>query len=298
MNMTTITNPSVFQLGSVAFDFAERTYLMGILNVTPDSFSDGGRYFDVDRAVEHGLELIEQGADILDVGGESSRPKGATYGDGAQPVSVEEELSRIIPVLSKLQAMTNVPLSIDTTKSAVAAEALSAGAVMINDISGFHADEAMAETIGHAGAAAVIMHMQGTPQSMQDNPTYHDLFEDITTYFKRALADGKAAGIAQMFIDPGIGFGKRQGQNLQLIKGLAQFRALGHPILVGPSRKSFIGNILDLPVSDRLEGSLAAAVACVLYGANVMRVHDVKETKRALAVADEIKNALEETWSK
>ncbi len=293
-----MARPTVFHLGSTAFDFSKRTYLMGILNVTPDSFSDGGRYYDVDRAVEHGLELIEQGADILDVGGESSRPKGATYGDGAQPVSIEEELSRIIPVVSKLRTMTGVPISVDTTKSSVAAEALKAGAVMINDISGFHADLAMAETIGYAGASAVIMHMQGTPQSMQDNPTYVDLFADIARYFENALANGRAAGISQIFLDPGIGFGKRQEQNLQLIKGLPKFGALGYPILLGPSRKSFIGNILDLPVSDRLEGSLAAAVACALYGADVLRVHDVKETKRALAVADEIKNSLEEPWSK
>jgi len=293
MIMTT-TKLSVFHLGGVTFDFAERTYIMGILNVTPDSFSDGGRYLDVDRAVEHGLELVEQGADILDIGGESSRPKGAAYGIGAQPVPAEEELSRIIPVLSKLRTMTGVPLSVDTTKAVVAREALNVGGVMINDISGFHADETMAETIGRSGAAAVIMHMQGTPQSMQDNPMYEDLIEDISAYFTRALSVAKSSGISQVFLDPGIGFGKRQEQNLQLIKGLSRFQEFGYPILVGPSRKSFIGNILDRPVSDRLEGSLAAAVACALNGANVLRVHDVKETKRALAVADEIKNAIEE----
>jgi dihydropteroate synthase len=281
----------VYRFGKRTYDLSSRTHIMGVLNITPDSFSDGGRYFSPERAVEQAARMVDEGADFLDIGGESTRPKGRAYGEGAEPISAEEELKRIIPVIEKLSSLTDIPISVDTYKSGVAREALAAGAVVVNDISGFHFDPAMPDVVARSGASAVLMHMKGTPKTMQQDPEYRDLFGEIRGYLLEGLTLGERAGIRQMIIDPGIGFGKTLEHNLRLIAGLSFFESLGHPLLVGPSRKSFIGTILTLPVDERLEGTLASAVAAVLRGANIVRVHDVKSVRRATQVADAIRQA-------
>ena len=278
----------LYRCGGREYDLASRTHVMGILNVTPDSFYDGGKWLDPDSAVERALKIAEEGADFLDIGGESTRPRGSAYGEGAAPVSVEEELRRIMPVVEAVARRVDIPVSIDTYKSEVARQALMAGASMVNDITGFHFDPEMPAVVGNASAAAVVMHMKGSPQTMQVNPRYEDLFSEITGYLEESLSLGRKHGVENMMVDPGIGFGKRLEHNLQLIAGLERFRSLGVPILIGPSRKSFIGNVLNLPVEERLEGSIAAVVACILNGANVVRVHDVAAAKRAAGVADAI----------
>jgi dihydropteroate synthase len=281
----------VFRLGSKEYDFAERTHVIGVVNVTPDSFSDGGRYLDSARAVEHALELIEEGADIIDVGGESTRPRGAAYGEGAEPVSPEVELSRILPVIERLVRETDIPISVDTYKAAVAGPAFEAGAVIVNDISAFHFDRAMPGTVAAANGSAILMHIRGTPKTMQIEPRYDDLFGEITAFLREGVERGRESGIRQMFVDPGIGFGKNLVDNLRLLGGLSHFASIGCPIVVGPSRKSFIGAVLDLPVEERLEGTLASVVAAVLRGANLVRVHDVKQVKRAVALAGAVLRA-------
>jgi dihydropteroate synthase len=264
---------------------------MGILNVTPDSFSDGGDFLSVALAVEHGLAMAEEGADFIDVGGESTRPKGSAYGEGAEPVGLQEELERVLPVIEELSRRVDVPLSIDTYKSEVASRALEAGASIVNDISGFTFDPGMAGTVGRAGAAAVVMHIRGTPKTMQDNPVYGDLFGEIHAHLGTAVRSGEVHGIRRMFVDPGIGFGKTARDNYRLLAGLHRFGDLGYPVLVGPSRKSFLAAPTGGPVRDRLEASLAAATSAVLSGAHVIRVHDVSETRRAVAVADAVLRA-------
>ena len=281
----------VFRIGGKDFDFASRTYVMGVLNVTPDSFSDGGRYVTVEAALAHAMAMIADGADIIDVGGESTRPRGSAYGEGAHPVDAREELRRVLPVIRHIVRATDTPVSIDTTKSAVAREALAEGAMIVNDVSGFRFDPDMPRTVAEAGATAVVMHTRGTPKTMQTDPVYEDLFGEVLEYLREGVAGGEAAGVRQMFVDPGLGFGKTVMHNLQLIAGLDRLHSLGHPVLVGPSRKSFIGTLLNAAVGERLEGSLAAVVACVLNGAGVVRVHDVREAKRAVAVADAIRRA-------
>ncbi len=281
----------VFRIGPREVDFGSRAYVMGILNVTPDSFSDGGTYASPDRAVDHALAMIDEGADLIDIGGESTRPRGTAYGEGAEPVSEGEEIRRVLPVIERLARRTEVPLSIDTYKSGVARRALEAGAVMVNDISGFRFDPGMAGVVAAAGASAVVMHIRGTPQTMQQQPVYADLLGEVTASLRESIRFGEEHGVEQMLVDPGIGFGKTLEHNLRLIRGLGAFRSLGAPILVGPSRKSFIGTLLNAGVGERLEGSLAATVACVLYGANVVRVHDVREAKRAVVIADAILRA-------
>jgi dihydropteroate synthase len=262
---------------------------MGILNVTPDSFSDGGRYLDPERAVEHALRMIEEGADFIDVGGESTRPRGKSYAEGAEPVDEAEELRRVLPVVRHLAGKTDVPISVDTCKSSVAKEALAAGATIVNDVTGLHADRAMAETVAAAGGTVVLMHMRGTPRTMQSDTRYADLFGEITAYLEESIALARGAGIGQAFVDPGIGFGKNLEQNLQILGNVGEFHKLGCPLLVGPSRKSFIGAILDLPVEERLEGTLGAAVALALQGVHVVRIHDVRAAARALRVSDAIR---------
>ena len=281
----------VYQFGRKRYDLSARTYIVGILNVTPDSFFDGGRYVDVGRAVDRALEMVEQGADIIDVGGESTRPKSKAYGEGAEVVPVAEELRRVIPVIEQLTRHTDIPISIDTYKSEVAREALGAGASIVNDISGFRFDEGMAAVIAQAQASAVVMHIRGTPGTMQLDPRYDDLFGEIISYLREGVEIGRHCGIRQMLVDPGIGFGKKVEDNLRLISGLSKLSVLGCPILVGPSRKSFIGEILNLPTEDCLEGSVASVVACILSGAHVVRVHDVKEAKRAAILTDAVKTA-------
>jgi dihydropteroate synthase len=282
----------IYQFGHRSYDLAARTHIMGILNVTPDSFSDGGRFLSVPRAVEHALSMVEQGADFVDVGGESTRPKGMAYGEGADPVTASVELDRVLPVIEEIIRYSDVPVSIDTYKSHVADAALKAGACIVNDISGFRFDEAMPETVARAGATAVVMHIKGTPKTMQDNPIYNDLFAEILSSLESSAALGVNAGIRQMFIDPGIGFGKTASDNFRLLAGLHRFSSLGYPLLIGPSRKSFLAFDTGLQPPDRLEGTLAAVTAGILGGAHVVRVHDVRETRRAAQVADAIRERL------
>jgi dihydropteroate synthase len=285
-----MTSPPSYAIGRRQFRFTQ-TYVMGIVNVTPDSFSDGGRFLDPGRAIAHALELVAQGADILDIGGESTRPRGTPYGEGARDVSAGEELKRILPVISALAAATDVPISVDTTKAEVAREALSAGAALVNDISGFRMDPDMPSVIATADAAAVVMHMRGTPQTTGLDTRYADLFGEIRKDLEKSIETGRDAGIDRIIIDPGIGFGKDATGNLRLLNGLEQFADLGCPILIGPSRKAFLGAVLGLPVEDRLEGTIAACVVAAVHGARFVRVHDVLAVKRALKVADAILTA-------
>jgi len=272
----------IYKFGDVEFDFSKRTYVMGILNVTPDSFSDGGRYFTLDLALEHALKMIEDGADIIDVGGESTRP-------GSDPVPIEEELRRVIPVIKELAKRTKVPISIDTYKSEVARRALDNGALIVNDISGLRFDEKMTEVVAEYKASVVLMHIKGTPKTMQQNPEYKDVISEIYSYLSESVNLALSAGIKQIIVDPGIGFGKRLIDNLEIIRRLREFKSLGYPILIGVSRKSFIGNILNLPVDQRLEGTAGAVAISVWNGANIVRVHDVKEMVRVVRIVDAIK---------
>lgn len=258
---------------------------MGILNVTPDSFSDGGRFFDKERAVEQALRMQEEGADIIDIGGESTRP-------GAEKISVRKEISRVVPVIQALSDKVRIPISIDTYKSDVAEEAVSAGASMINDISGLRFDPRMPRVAARHQVPVVIMHIKGTPRNMQKNPSYQSLIPEIADYLRKSIEVARGAGIAddKIIIDPGIGFGKTLEHNIEIIRKLDKFSGLERPILVGPSRKSFIGKILgDLSVTERVEGTAAAVAICIFNGANIIRVHDVKEMTRVAKVADRIK---------
>jgi dihydropteroate synthase len=265
----------------------DRTRIMGILNVTPDSFSDGGRFDSPEKAVECGFQLVEDGADILDIGGESTRP-------GAKPVSPEEELRRTIPVIQGLSGKINVPISIDTTKAVIAREAVAAGAEIINDISAMRFDEQMPTVIASSGAAVVFMHMRGVPQTMQKGDLHYALLQgEMIDFFRERLNTALLAGILpeQVIIDPGIGFGKTRSDNLKLLKYLSEFNVLGRPILTGPSRKSFLGQEERGGTVDRLEETAAAVTAAIMNGSQVVRVHDVKAMKRVVAIADAIVRA-------
>ena len=265
----------------------DRTRIMGILNVTPDSFSDGGRFDSPEKAVACGFQLVEDGADILDIGGESTRP-------GAEPVSLEEELRRTIPVIQGLSGKINVPISIDTTKAVIAGEAVAAGAEIINDISAMRFDEQMPTVIASSGAAVVFMHMRGVPQTMQKGDLHYALLQgEMIDFFRERLNTALSAGILpeQVIIDPGIGFGKTRSDNLKLLKYLPEFNVLGRPILTGPSRKSFLGQEGRGGAVDRLEETAAAVTAAIMNGSQVVRVHDVKAMKRVVAVADAIVRA-------
>ena len=258
----------------------DRVLVMGILNVTPDSFYAGARTADSAAAIKAGLLMIESGADMLDIGGESSRP-------GAAPVSVNQELRRVLPVVERLRAKTSLPLSIDTTKSSVAKAALQAGADIINDISALRADPDMAGIIAKSGAKVILMHMQGVPQTMQKEPQYVDVVKEVCNFLKQRAETAQAAGIPadRIILDPGIGFGKQLEHNLALLRQLPKLAACGYPVLVGLSRKSFLGQLLDLPASQRLEGTIAANAVAILGGASIIRVHDVKEGRRTADVA-------------
>jgi dihydropteroate synthase len=266
------------------YDLKAKTHVMGVLNVTADSFSDGGRFLRPRDAIAQGMRMIKQGADIIDVGGESTRP-------GADPISLEEELSRVIPVISALCQQTDVPISIDTYKSEVAKRALDAGAQMINDISALRYDPEMRKIAREFDVPIVLMHIKGTPKNMQQKPWYEDVIGEISEYLKESIRMAQEAGIdkGKIIIDPGIGFGKRLVDNLNILKNLEKFSILRCPILIGCSRKSFIGKILDLPVGDRLEGSLAALAVAMMNGASLVRVHDVEESKRVARMVDAIK---------
>ena len=269
--------------GTIAL--GQRTLLMGIINVTPDSFYDGGRRLDADRAIADGLALIQEGADIIDIGGESTRP-------GARPVPEQEELERVLPVIRGLRSVTKVPISIDTYKASVAQEALHEGADIVNDVSALRFDAEMAALAAAEKVPVVLMHMLGTPRTMQSEPRYDDVLREVIDFLAGRIQFATQAGIESqnIIIDPGIGFGKTLDHNLALLRGLSAFGALGQPLLVGASRKAFIGRILGTEADQRLEGSLAAAVAAVMGGAEIVRVHDVKETRRAIRVADAIRS--------
>lgn len=256
---------------------------MGIVNVTPDSFSDGGLFLDAGRAVAHGLELVEDGADILDVGGESTRP-------GAEPVEAEEEIRRVLPVVRELRAATASLLSVDTTKFEVARAALDAGADIINDISAFNLDPRLLKLIAERRAGLVLMHMKGTPRTMQAHPHYVDVTAEVRDFLDEKLTVAQAYGIdaESVIVDPGIGFGKRQEDNLTLLNTVDALIPLGRPILIGVSRKSFIGKILNTLPQDRLEGTIAASVLALARGAHILRVHDVRAVKRAALVTDAV----------
>jgi len=273
----------VLELGQRTLDLSTRTHLMGVLNVTPDSFSDGGRFFKLEEAVKQGIKLAEEGADIIDIGGESTRP-------GSEPVPIEEELRRIIPVIEQLAQIIKVPISIDTYKSKVAKEALDAGAWMVNDISGLRFDPEMKKVIAEYDVPVVLMHIQGTPRNMQENPKYENLLEDIKSYLNQSISIAEEAGIGEdkIIIDPGIGFGKTLDDNLKILKNLREFKSLEKPVMIGVSRKSFIGKILDLPTDERLEGSLVSMAVAIMNGANILRVHDIKESKRVAKLVDAI----------
>lgn len=253
--------------------------IMGVLNVTPDSFSDGGHYLDPGRAAARAEELVAEGADLLDIGGESSRP-------GARAVPAEEELRRVLPVLEAIRPRLPVPISVDTRRAEVARRVLDAGADAINDITGLTGDPAMAPLVAAAGAGVVIMHMQGTPLTMQDDPRYDDVVGEIAAFFARQARRAEEAGIDPrgILLDPGLGFGKTTAHNLTLLGRLHELGRLGRPILVGPSRKAFLGQLLDRPVADRLEGTIAACLAAAAAGAAALRVHDVGPVARALRV--------------
>jgi dihydropteroate synthase len=264
----------------------KRTLLMGVLNVTPDSFSDGGAFLDKEKAISRGLGMVEEGVDIIDIGGESTRP-------GSKPLELEEELHRVIPVIESLEKEVDVPISIDTYKSAVAQRAIEAGAQIINDISGLHFDPNLAQVAAREDAPLVLMHIRGTPETMQKDIHYSSLFAEIIRYLKDSIRMAESAGLdsRQIIIDPGIGFGKTVEDNLLILKHLYEFRILGKPILLGTSRKSFIGKILNAEVENRLEGTLSSIAIGVLNGAHIIRSHDVLEAKKAITVADAVRLA-------
>jgi len=265
------------------YTLGRRTWLMGILNVTPDSFSDGGIYLDKKSAVQKGLQLIKDGADILDIGGESTRP-------GSHPVTAEEEKRRILPVISEIRKKTDALISVDTTKSEVLKSALDAGADILNDISAMRFDPKILGLASKQDIPVIIMHMKGTPRNMQESPEYDNVIQEIKTFLKQRITDALTAGIKKnkIIIDPGIGFGKRLKDNLKIISNLSAFSELGFPILIGVSRKSFIGDLLNLSPEKRIEGTIASSLISILQGAHILRVHDVSSLKKAVIVAEAI----------
>jgi dihydropteroate synthase len=277
----------IWQLGSRVLDFAARVQIMGILNVTPDSFFDGGRYQEHEAAVQAALKMVQEGADIIDVGGESSRPP--MYGRGEQ-VSLQEECKRVVPVVEALRRHCDIPISVDTTKAEVARQALRGGADIINDISALRDDPGMLEVAATSGAPVVLMHRRGSRATMQQNTRYQDLLGELKSFLIERLEAVRAGGVAagRMAVDPGIGFGKSIEGNFEIIRHLDVFAELGCPVLVGASRKSFIWKSLGLTARQSLEGSLAVAVLSVVGKAHILRVHDVGETVRAVRLTEAI----------
>lgn len=262
---------------------ADRPLVMGIVNVTPDSFSDGGKFLESAAAIEHGLQLVSDGADMLDIGGESTRPY-------STPVDPQEEMRRVIPVVQALSEQTGIPLSIDTSKADVAAEAIAAGVEIINDVTGLEGDPRMAAVAVQSGAAVCAMHMRGTPQTMQDDPTYKDVVAEILQYLHQRRESLLAEGIERdrICLDPGIGFGKTHQHNLTLLASCSRYHDLGCPILVGPSRKAFIGKLLGDKETDRTAGTIGVGLALARQGIQIIRVHDVLEMKQALTLFDAV----------
>ncbi|HUS59710.1 MAG TPA: dihydropteroate synthase [Planctomycetota bacterium] len=286
MNQPSQTEYTVKLPRGLSLKLGPRTLIMGVLNVTPDSFSDGGLYYLPDLAVERAHQMIEAGADILDIGGESTRP-------GAMPVPPETELKRVIPVIEQISSRSNVIISIDTTKAQVAREALAAGASIVNDTTGLHGDPALVKAAANASAAVVAMHIKGTPRTMQQQPVYHDLIGEIAGYLRESIALAEANGVpaGQVIIDPGIGFGKTVQHNLEIMARLRELQALHRPILIGTSRKSTIGQITGKPVDQRIFGTAATVAICIINGAAIVRVHDVSEMVDVVKMADAIRSA-------
>lgn len=264
--------------------WSDRPLIMGILNVTPDSFSDGGKYVTREKAVDHALKMVEDGADIIDVGGESSRPF-------SRPISTDDELKRVVPVIESLRERSNIPISVDTCKARVAEESCLAGADIVNDISGLRYDPEMADTVSTAKVKVIIMHMKGLPETMQTAPYYDDVISEICTFFQERIQFSAVKGIDQdnIILDPGIGFGKRVEDNLKIIKHIDVFKRFGLPVLVGTSMKGFIGKITESTRKGRIEGTLASISISVWNGADIVRVHDVKKAKKVVLLTDAIR---------
>jgi len=280
---------NVLKIGDKSFNLNEKTLVMGILNVTPDSFSDGGQFFSVENAVKHALQMQKDGADIIDIGGESTRPS-------ADAVSLDEELNRVIPMVEELSGKLSIPISVDTYKSKIAKKTLDIGADMINDITALKGDKLLAGVIADFDVPVCLMHMKGNPRNMQKNPQYDDIIREISSFLKERSEYAMFCDIKKenIVIDPGLGFGKRTGRgvedNCKILRHLSDLKKLGFPMLVGASRKTFIGNVCNpknpLPTSERLEGSLAAACIAIINGADIIRTHDVKETRRCIDLVD------------
>ena len=264
-------------------DNNQRTLIMGILNVTPDSFSDGGKYNNSQKAVDYALKMEDEGADLIDIGGESTRP-------GAKPVTIEEELNRVIPIIDGIRRNTTIAISIDTYKSSIAATAITTGANIINDISGLRFDNDMIRLASELQVPVIVMHMLGNPQNMQNDPSYNNLIEELIFFFKERVDLMTSNGILRnnIILDPGIGFGKTTEHNFTIIRELSSIVGLGFPVLVGPSRKSFIGHILNLPPEERIEGTAAAVTAAIMNGSRLVRVHDVKIIRRVVKITENI----------
>ena len=271
------------EIGGKALNLDERTHIMGVLNVTPDSFSDGGTFMDPEKAYLHALRMRDDGADIIDIGGESTRP-------GAEETPEDLELSRILPLVERISRESEAVISVDTYKARVARKAIEAGAHMINDISGLRFDPEMAPLIAETGVPVVIMHIKGTPRDMQKEPSYEDVMGEIIASLEESMEIAYRAGVReeQIVVDPGIGFGKRLQDNLDIIRHLSELKILGRPILLGTSRKSFIGSILNLSVTDRLEGTAATVSVGIMNGVHIIRVHDVREMARVAKVTDAV----------
>ncbi|HXF57673.1 MAG TPA: dihydropteroate synthase [Actinomycetota bacterium] len=281
-----VAAPLTWRVGPWTLECGERTLVMGVINVTPDSFSDGGRYLDHEAAVAAGVQMVADGADLLDVGGESTRP-------GSDPVPVEEELARVVPVIKRLSAEVSVPISVDTRKAEVARAALDAGAVVVNDVSAGTSDPRMFEVVRASGAGMVLMHMRGEPKTMQRLTHYDDVVGEVRAYLAERVEAAVEAGVEweRLAVDPGLGFAKTTPQSLLLMKEVDAFLDLGRPVLVGPSRKSFIGDVLGLPVGERMEGTAGAVAWMAARGAHIVRVHDVRPIVRVLRVLDAIRRA-------
>jgi dihydropteroate synthase len=284
-NLQKSKSKSILKIADKSFDLANETVIMGILNMTPDSFFDGGKYSKIENAFERADKIVNEGAHIIDVGGMSTRP-------GSKSISIDEELERTIPLINYIKKNHDILISIDTFRSEVAESALKEGADVINDISSLMLDEKMKLAAVKSHASIILMHMKGTPETMQKNPVYSDVISEIYNFFVTRTNIAISAGIKQenIIIDPGLGFGKTPEHNFKIIKKLSDFKSLGYPVLIGASRKSFTGLLLKLSPENRLEGSLAAAVLCVLNGANILRVHDVKETIRAISIVKAVQN--------
>lgn len=275
----------IYKFGNRLYDFSEKIFVMGVFNITPDSFSDGGKYFDgkplETLILNDALKMQSEGADFIDIGGESTRP-------GAEQISIDEEISRVIPVIRLLKKHLSIPVSIDTYKSTVAGEALKEGADIVNDISGFRFDTALPEIICKYNAGCILMHIKGTPKNMQLNPVYENVVDEVYRYLKQSVSIAKDAGIKNIIIDPGIGFGKTLEHNLTLINNLFAFRDIGCPVLIGLSNKSFIDKISPAPIGQRLGGTIAANTIGIYNGANIIRVHNVLDNKKAAEAAFEL----------